>query len=265
MFLSTSPASGPLQSLNLLWCGRVLGRASWHERGENETKTGGKKIFQHLQRGANWTLTDVELTPFRRFIWQILAMLWRVLLEIVPRDGPDSKWHLIAFSGWWLVLNLPGRLQKKYARDHEIAALKMAQPDEGDPHAPANMAKSKEKILSVEKNDQNRTVKHKRTEDIDVKKRRINHWSTDPWRYSIFKRLYYKIFVKQISDIFGNGNKDLLFLVLPDRFQKTLLASRQWGAWRPDVFFPFQTSPIRCHRIWPSCCWDLLLGEDIIM
>ena len=49
------------------------------------------------------------------------------------------------------------RLQKKYERDHEIAALKLAQPDEGDPHAPSNLAKSKEKILSVEKNDQNRT------------------------------------------------------------------------------------------------------------
>ena len=48
-------------------------------------------------------------------------------------------------------------MQKKYERDHEIAALKLAQPDEGDPHAPSSMAKSKEKILSVEKNDQNRT------------------------------------------------------------------------------------------------------------
>lgn len=49
-------------------------------------------------------------------------------------------------------------LKRKYERDHEIAALKMAQPDEGDPHAPS-MAKSKEKILSVEKNDQNRSLK----------------------------------------------------------------------------------------------------------
>ena len=50
-------------------------------------------------------------------------------------------------------------LKKKYERVHEIAALKMAQPDEGDPHAPTSLAKSKEKILSVEKNDQNRSLK----------------------------------------------------------------------------------------------------------
>eukprot|EP00438_Fugacium_kawagutii_P026694 Skav219952 [mRNA] locus=scaffold2879:169258:201031:+ [translate_table: standard] len=58
------------------------------------------------------------------------------------------------------------RDQKKYEHDHEIAALKMAQPDEGDPHAPAmrkaskeKTALSREKILSVEKNDQNRSLK----------------------------------------------------------------------------------------------------------
>jgi len=49
-------------------------------------------------------------------------------------------------------------LKKKYEKDHEIAALKMAQPDEGDPHAPA-MKASKEKMLMVEKNDQNRSLK----------------------------------------------------------------------------------------------------------
>ena len=48
--------------------------------------------------------------------------------------------------------------RKKYEKDHEIAALKMAQPDEGDPHAPA-MKASKEKILMTEKNDQNRSLK----------------------------------------------------------------------------------------------------------
>ena len=48
--------------------------------------------------------------------------------------------------------------RKKYEKDHEIAALKMAQPDEGDPHAPA-MKASKEKMLMVEKNDQNRSLK----------------------------------------------------------------------------------------------------------
>ena len=34
----------------------------------------------------------------------------------------------------------------------------MAQPDEGDPHAPA-MKASKEKMLMTEKNDQNRSLK----------------------------------------------------------------------------------------------------------
>ena len=48
--------------------------------------------------------------------------------------------------------------RKKYEKDHEIAALKMAQPDEGDPHAPA-MKASKEKMLMTEKNDQNRSLK----------------------------------------------------------------------------------------------------------
>eukprot|EP00438_Fugacium_kawagutii_P027202 Skav210176 [mRNA] locus=scaffold5148:55744:68116:+ [translate_table: standard] len=52
-----------------------------------------------------------------------------------------------------------GADEKKYEHDHEIAALKSAQPDEGDPHAPAMRKASKDKILSVEKNDQNRSLK----------------------------------------------------------------------------------------------------------
>ncbi|CAE7686197.1 unnamed protein product [Symbiodinium sp. CCMP2456] len=49
-------------------------------------------------------------------------------------------------------------LQKKYELDHEIATLKSAQPDEGDPHA-ANAKPSTDKLLIVEKNDQNRSLK----------------------------------------------------------------------------------------------------------
>eukprot|EP00439_Symbiodinium_sp_Y106_P063169 s2034_g9.t1 len=49
-------------------------------------------------------------------------------------------------------------LQKKYELDHEIATLKSAQPDEGDPHV-ANAKPSNDKLLTVEKNDQNRSLK----------------------------------------------------------------------------------------------------------
>ncbi|CAK9045923.1 Uncharacterized protein SCF082_LOCUS25916 [Durusdinium trenchii] len=76
----------------------------------------------------------------------------KLLLQRLAHGAGHSKASIFYGADEYLA-----ELQKKYERDHEIAALKLAQPDEGDPHAPSSMAKSKEKILSVEKNDQNRT------------------------------------------------------------------------------------------------------------
>ena len=52
-------------------------------------------------------------------------------------------------------------LKKKYEHDHEIAALKNALPGEGDPNA-AGVAQSNDKMLSVQKNDENRSLKTNR-------------------------------------------------------------------------------------------------------
>ena len=52
-------------------------------------------------------------------------------------------------------------LKKKYQHDHEIAALKNALPGEGDPNA-AGVAQSNDKMLSVQKNDENRSLKTNR-------------------------------------------------------------------------------------------------------
>ena len=52
-------------------------------------------------------------------------------------------------------------LTKKYQHDHEIAALKNALPGEGDPNA-AGVAQSSDKMLSVQKNDENRSLKTNR-------------------------------------------------------------------------------------------------------
>ncbi|CAE7874106.1 unnamed protein product [Symbiodinium microadriaticum] len=50
------------------------------------------------------------------------------------------------------TLNL---MNQKYAHDHEIAAMKNLLPGEGDPNA-AGVAESKDKMLKVEKNNENR-------------------------------------------------------------------------------------------------------------
>ncbi|CAE7653831.1 unnamed protein product [Symbiodinium necroappetens] len=52
-------------------------------------------------------------------------------------------------------------LKKKYEHDHEIAALKNALPGEGDPNA-AGVAQSSDKMLSVQKNNENRSLKTNR-------------------------------------------------------------------------------------------------------
>ena len=52
-------------------------------------------------------------------------------------------------------------LKKKYSHDHEIAALKNALPGEGDPNA-AGVAQSSDKMLSVQKNNENRSLKTNR-------------------------------------------------------------------------------------------------------
>ena len=52
-------------------------------------------------------------------------------------------------------------LKKKYAHDHEIAALKNLLPGEGDPNA-AGVAASQDKMLKVEKNNENRSLKTNR-------------------------------------------------------------------------------------------------------
>mmetsp|Transcript_64952 Transcript_64952/g.167156 ORF Transcript_64952/g.167156 Transcript_64952/m.167156 type:complete len:460 (-) Transcript_64952:548-1927(-) len=49
-------------------------------------------------------------------------------------------------------------LKKKYEHDHEIAAMKGLMPDEGDPNN-KNAPKSGDKMLSVQKNDANRSHK----------------------------------------------------------------------------------------------------------
>eukprot|EP00441_Pelagodinium_beii_P047258 CAMPEP_0197619932 /NCGR_PEP_ID=MMETSP1338-20131121/878_1 /TAXON_ID=43686 ORGANISM="Pelagodinium beii, Strain RCC1491" /NCGR_SAMPLE_ID=MMETSP1338 /ASSEMBLY_ACC=CAM_ASM_000754 /LENGTH=95 /DNA_ID=CAMNT_0043188989 /DNA_START=65 /DNA_END=349 /DNA_ORIENTATION=- len=52
-------------------------------------------------------------------------------------------------------------LKKKYEHDHEIAALKNLLPGDGDANA-ASVAESKDKMLKVEKNDENRSLKTNR-------------------------------------------------------------------------------------------------------
>ena len=49
----------------------------------------------------------------------------------------------------------------QYEHDHEIAALKNALPGEGDPNA-AGVAQSSDKMLSVQKNNENRSLKTNR-------------------------------------------------------------------------------------------------------
>ncbi|CAE7625535.1 unnamed protein product [Symbiodinium sp. KB8] len=56
------------------------------------------------------------------------------------------------------TLNL---MNQKYAHDHEIAAMKNLLPGEGDPNA-AGVAESKDKMLKVEKNNENRSLKTNR-------------------------------------------------------------------------------------------------------
>ena len=52
-------------------------------------------------------------------------------------------------------------LRKKYAHDHEIAAMKNLLPGEADPNA-AGVAQSQDKMLTVQKNDANRSLKTNR-------------------------------------------------------------------------------------------------------
>ncbi|CAK8985974.1 unnamed protein product [Durusdinium trenchii] len=52
-------------------------------------------------------------------------------------------------------------LKKKYAHDHEIAAMKNLLPGEADPNA-AGVAQSQDKMLKVEKDNENRSLKTKR-------------------------------------------------------------------------------------------------------
>ena len=60
-----------------------------------------------------------------------------------------------------VIWKLSQELKKKYERDHEIAALKNALPGEADPNASA-VGESKDKMLKVEKNDENRSLKTNR-------------------------------------------------------------------------------------------------------
>ena len=52
-------------------------------------------------------------------------------------------------------------LRQKFLHDHEIAALKNALPGEADPNAKP-VGESKDKMLSVQKNDENRSLKTNR-------------------------------------------------------------------------------------------------------
>eukprot|EP00928_Gymnodinium_smaydae_P076389 TRINITY_DN5940_c0_g2_i9.p1 TRINITY_DN5940_c0_g2~~TRINITY_DN5940_c0_g2_i9.p1 ORF type:complete len:143 (-),score=27.01 TRINITY_DN5940_c0_g2_i9:77-457(-) len=49
-------------------------------------------------------------------------------------------------------------LRKRYDHDHEIANMKNLAPDEGDPMA-KNVQKSESKMITIQKDDQNRSKK----------------------------------------------------------------------------------------------------------
>ena len=77
-----------------------------------------------------------------------------------PLLGKEKKGHSKA-SIFYGADEYLEELKKKYAHDHEIAALKNALPGEGDPNA-AGVAASQDKMLKVEKDSANRSLKTNR-------------------------------------------------------------------------------------------------------
>jgi len=77
---------------------------------------------------------------------------------LIPKErkGAHSKASIFYGADEYLE-----ELKKKYQHDHEIAALKNALPGEGDPNA-SGVAESKDKMLKVEKDNENRSLKTKR-------------------------------------------------------------------------------------------------------
>eukprot|EP00438_Fugacium_kawagutii_P028776 Skav233329 [mRNA] locus=scaffold2479:20908:26487:- [translate_table: standard] len=78
------------------------------------------------------------------------------LLGAEKKKGGHSKASIFYGADEYLE-----ELKRKYAHDHEIAALKNLLPGEADPNA-AGVAASQDKMLTVEKNNENRSLKTNR-------------------------------------------------------------------------------------------------------
>eukprot|EP00438_Fugacium_kawagutii_P036628 Skav217838 [mRNA] locus=scaffold889:592197:593833:+ [translate_table: standard] len=78
------------------------------------------------------------------------------LLGAEKKKGGHSKASIFYGADEYLE-----ELKRKYAHDHEIAALKNLLPGEADPNA-AGVAASQDKMLKVEKNNENRSLKTNR-------------------------------------------------------------------------------------------------------
>ncbi|CAE7797424.1 AMT1-1 [Symbiodinium sp. CCMP2592] len=81
---------------------------------------------------------------------------WESVVDEQPGKAAHSKASIFYGADEYLE-----ELKKKYEHDHEIAALKNALPGEGDPNA-AGVAQSSDKMLSVQKNAENRSLKTNR-------------------------------------------------------------------------------------------------------